>query len=102
MTGPSGKRSPRSGSCASSRVPARGRLFYPPVVPGDAVALATPPAAFAGAVARRRLEPLRTIDFALFWRDRTPAPALERFIGAARSRADGEPARRLGRELVRV
>jgi len=87
--------------CELSRA-GSGPVFYAPVVSGDAVALATAPAASAGGVARRRLKPLRTIDFALFWRDRTPAPALERFIGAARSCADGAPARRLGRELARV
>jgi len=87
--------------CELSRA-GSGPVFYTPVVSGDALALATAPAASAGGVARRRLEPLRTVDFALFWRDRTPAPALERFIGAARSRADGEPTHRLGRELARV
>jgi DNA-binding transcriptional LysR family regulator len=79
-----------------------GPAFYAPVVAGDALALTTSPAASAGGLAARCLEPVRTIDFALFWRDRTPAPALDGFIAAARSSAQGERRRRLGRDLVPI
>jgi DNA-binding transcriptional LysR family regulator len=79
-----------------------GPAFYAPVVSGDALALTTSPTASAGGLAARRLEPVRAIDFALFRRDKTPTPALDRFIGAARSFAEGEPERRFGRELARV
>jgi len=79
-----------------------GPAFYAPVVSGDALALTTSPPASAGGLAARRLEPVRAIDFALFWRDRTPAPALERFIDAARSVTEGTPGRWSGRELALV
>jgi len=79
-----------------------GPAFYGPVVSGDAVALTTSPAASAGGLAARRLEPAGDIQFALFWRDKTPAPALDRFIGAARAATEGEPARRHGHDLAEV
>jgi len=87
--------------CELSRV-GSGPAFYAPVVSGDAVALTTAPTAAAGGLAARRLEPVRTIDFALFWRDRTPAPALAGFIGAARSTVEGDSEHRFGRGLAGV
>src|SRR4051794_28316492 len=79
-----------------------GPAFYAPVVCGDALALTTAPAAGAGGLAARRLEPARGIDFALLWPDKTPAPALERFVDAAASCAEGDPAQRLARNLAEV
>jgi DNA-binding transcriptional LysR family regulator len=87
--------------CELARV-GSGPAFYAPVAAGDALALTTSPAAPAGCLAARRLKPVRSIDFALFWQDRSPAPALDRFIDAARSCAEGEPEQRLGRELAGV
>jgi DNA-binding transcriptional LysR family regulator len=87
--------------CELSRA-GSGPAFYAPVVSGHALALTTSPSASAGGVAARRLEHVGAIDFALVWRDRTPAPALDRFIGAARSCAEGEPEQRLGGGLARV
>jgi len=88
-------------ACELSRA-GSGPAFYEPVVSGDALALTTSPPASAGGLAVRRLEPVRAIDFALFWRDKTPAPALERFIDAARSATEGKPGQRSGRELALV
>jgi DNA-binding transcriptional LysR family regulator len=88
-------------TCELSRA-GSGPAFYAPVVSGDALALTTSPTASAGGLAARRLEPSHAIDFALFWRDKTPTPALDRFIGEARSCAAVEPQQRFGRELARV
>jgi DNA-binding transcriptional LysR family regulator len=79
-----------------------GPAFYAPVVSGDAVALTTSPGASAGGLTARRLEPARAIELALVWRDKTPAPALDRLIDAARSRAEGAPEQWPGRGLARV
>jgi DNA-binding transcriptional LysR family regulator len=88
-------------ACELSRV-GSGPAFYAPVVSGDALALTTSPTACAGGLAARRLAPVRAIEFALVWRDKTPAPALDRFIGAARSCAEGEPEHHYGRDLAGV
>jgi len=87
--------------CELSR-PGSGPALYAPVCSGDALALTTSPTAAACGLVARRLEPIRAIDFVLAWRDQTPAPALGRFIGAARSFGADEPAQRRGRELARV
>jgi DNA-binding transcriptional LysR family regulator len=79
-----------------------GPAFYAPVASGDALALTTSPAASAGGLAARPLEAAGAIEFALFWRDQTPAPALDRLIAAARAHAAGEPEQRAGRHLARV
>lgn len=50
---------------------------------GDALALTTSSAAAVGGVVARSLEPSRWVDFALLWRDETPAPTLQHFIDAA-------------------
>src|SRR4051812_35594310 len=79
-----------------------GPALYAPVRSGAALALATSPTASACGLVARRLEPTRAIDFALFWRDPTPAPALGRFIGAAKSFTADGPEQRRGRELAGV
>lgn len=61
------------------------------VASGEAVALTTSPAAVARDVVVRPLHPTRRLEFALLWRDATPAPAVEHFIDAAKTTA--EPAR---------
>jgi DNA-binding transcriptional LysR family regulator len=88
-------------ACELSRA-GSGPALYAPVVSGGALALTTSPTACAGGLVARRLEPVRAIDFALFWRDKTPTPALDRLIGAARSCTADEPDQRFGRELARV
>jgi len=88
-------------ACELSRA-GSGPALYAPVVAGDALALTTSPTASAAGLAARRLKPIRAIDFALVWRDKTPAPALDRLISATRSRATDEPAYRPRRELARV
>jgi DNA-binding transcriptional LysR family regulator len=87
--------------CELSRA-GSGPAFYAPVVSGEALALTTSPTAAAGGLVARRLEPVRAIEFGLFWREKTPAPALDRFIGAAGSPTADEPAQRFGRELALV
>ena len=91
-----------SGAVVELRRAGSGPAFYAPVASGDALALTTPPPAVAGDFAARRLEPVRAIELALFWRDKTPAPALDRFIGAARACAATGPQQRASRELARV
>src|SRR4051794_34241978 len=88
-------------ACELSRA-GSGPAFYVPVVSGDALALTTSPAAAAEGLAARPLERADAIDFALFWRDKTPAPALDRFIAAARTYTAGEPEQPAGRHLARV
>jgi DNA-binding transcriptional LysR family regulator len=87
--------------CELSRT-GSGPAFYAPVVSGDALALTTSPPASASGLAARRLEPARAIEFALVWRDQPPAPALDRFIRAARSCAKGDAGQRVGRGLAAV
>jgi DNA-binding transcriptional LysR family regulator len=60
-----------------------GPALHAAVSAGSAVALTTAAAATSGDVLVRPLEPSRRIDFALLWRDETPAPALGEFIRAA-------------------
>jgi DNA-binding transcriptional LysR family regulator len=50
---------------------------------GDALALTTAPSSLGLGVSARSLEPLRTLDFELLWRDETPSPALQEFISDA-------------------
>ena len=65
------------------------------VASGDALALTTSAAAAVGGLVARSLEPSRWVDFALVWRDETPAPALKHFIDAASAiSAPGRPALR--------
>lgn len=67
-----------------------GPALFASVAAGEALTLTTSPELCAGLVARP-LDPPCHLDFALLWRDETPAPALDQFIRAAASIA--EPAR---------
>jgi hypothetical protein len=54
---------------------------------GDALALTTTPDAAIGGVVARAINPARRVEFALLWRDETPAPALKELIRCAEARA---------------
>jgi DNA-binding transcriptional LysR family regulator len=80
-----------------------GPALLAAVASGDALALATARDAAASGLAARALEPARTVEFALFSQDQTPAPALDRFIRvAAASATAAEPERRFHRAIVRA
>ena len=64
------------------------------VAAGDALALTTTPDAPIGGVVARAISPVRRVEFALLWRDETPAPALKELIRCAEARA-GAPRRML-------
>ncbi|HEX6654225.1 MAG TPA: LysR family transcriptional regulator [Thermoleophilaceae bacterium] len=64
------------------------------VAAGHALALTTTPDAAIGGVVARAISPARRIEFALLWRDETPAPALNELIRCAEARA-GAPRRML-------
>jgi hypothetical protein len=49
----------------------------------EAVAVTTAPAVPPAGVLVRPLDPLRTIQFELLWRDETPSPALAEFTSLA-------------------
>jgi DNA-binding transcriptional LysR family regulator len=68
-----------------------GPALFTSVADGEALGLATTPAAADGGVVARPVEPESLVDFDLIWRDETPSPALEHFIRAAAVIA--EPAR---------
>ena len=68
-----------------------GPALFAGVESGDAVALTTSPHAVAAGMVVRPLDPARRVDFALLWREETPAPALIEFIHA--SKALVEPVR---------
>jgi DNA-binding transcriptional LysR family regulator len=68
-----------------------GPALFASVASGEALALATTPAAAYGGMVARPLEPERLVDFELIRRDETPSPALDHFIQAAATIA--EPAR---------
>jgi DNA-binding transcriptional LysR family regulator len=53
------------------------------VAAGDALALTTLPDAGIGGVTARAIKPVRRVEFALLWRDETPAPALHELIRCA-------------------
>jgi DNA-binding transcriptional LysR family regulator len=57
------------------------------VAAGDALALTTTPDAAIGGVVARAISPVRRVEFALLWRDETPAPALNELIRCAQARA---------------
>ena len=57
------------------------------VAAGDALALTTTPDAAIGGMAARAISPARRVEFALLWRDETPAPALKDLIRCAEARA---------------
>jgi DNA-binding transcriptional LysR family regulator len=60
-----------------------GPALFAGVVSGDAVALTTSPADATRGMVARPLAPPAMVEFALLWRDATPAPALARFIDCA-------------------
>jgi DNA-binding transcriptional LysR family regulator len=62
-----------------------GPALFASVQSGDAVALTTSPRVAADGMVARPLDPIRYVDFALFWRDEKPAPALTEFIRSATS-----------------
>jgi hypothetical protein len=64
-----------------------GPAMLAAVVAGDALALATTPDAAVGGVMARAISPARRVEFALLWRDQTPAPALNELIRCAEARA---------------
>jgi DNA-binding transcriptional LysR family regulator len=68
-----------------------GPALFSAVAAGEALALTAWAAAATGGLVARPLKPRRSMDFALIWRDETPAPALHQFIDVAATIA--EPAR---------
>ena len=64
-----------------------GPAMLAAVAAGDALALTTTPDAAIGAVVARAISPVRRVEFALLWRDETPAPALNELIRCAEARA---------------
>jgi DNA-binding transcriptional LysR family regulator len=64
-----------------------GPAMLAAVAAGDALALATTPDAAVGGVVARAISPARRVEFALLWRDQTPAPALNELIRCAEARA---------------
>jgi DNA-binding transcriptional LysR family regulator len=71
-----------------------GPALLAAVAAGDALALTTTPDAAIGGVVARAISPVRRVEFALLWRDETPAPALNELIRCAEARA-GAPRRML-------
>ncbi|HKP88392.1 MAG TPA: LysR family transcriptional regulator [Thermoleophilaceae bacterium] len=71
-----------------------GPALFSGVASGEALALTTCASTGAGGLVARPLEPQRSVDFALIWRDETPAPALRRFIEVAATIAAPAPAGR--------
>ena len=65
-----------------------GPAMLAAVAAGEALALTTTPDAAIGGVVTRAIHPARRVEFALFWRDETPAPALDELIRCAEARAD--------------
>jgi DNA-binding transcriptional LysR family regulator len=64
-----------------------GPAMLAAIAAGDAVALTTTPDAAMGGVVARAIGPVRRIEFALLWHDKTPAPALNELIRCAEARA---------------
>jgi DNA-binding transcriptional LysR family regulator len=71
-----------------------GPAMLAAVAAGEALALTTAPDAAIGGVVARAITPVRRVEFALLWRDETPAPALNELIRCAEARA-GAPRRML-------
>jgi hypothetical protein len=57
------------------------------VAAGEALALTATPDDAIGGVVARPINPVRHVEFALLWRDETPAPALTELIRLAAARA---------------
>jgi DNA-binding transcriptional LysR family regulator len=64
-----------------------GPAMLAAVAAGDALALATTPDAATGGMVARAIDPARRVEFALFWREETPAPALNELVRCAEARA---------------
>src|SRR3954470_14979430 len=64
-----------------------GPAMLAAVAAGDALALTTTPDAAIGGAVARAISPVRRVEFALLWRDETPAPALSELIRCAEARA---------------
>jgi len=64
-----------------------GPAMLAAVAAGDALALTTTPGAADRGVMARAISPTRRVEFALLWRDETPAPALSELIRCAEARA---------------
>jgi DNA-binding transcriptional LysR family regulator len=64
-----------------------GPAMLAAVAAGDALALTTTPDVVIGGVVARPISPTRRVEFALLWRDETPAPALDELIRSAEARA---------------
>jgi DNA-binding transcriptional LysR family regulator len=60
-----------------------GPAMLAEVTAGEALALTTTPFGAAGPVSARAIHPGRRVEFALLWRDETPAPALGQLIRCA-------------------
>jgi DNA-binding transcriptional LysR family regulator len=60
-----------------------GPAMLAAVAAGDALALTTTPDPVIGGVVARAISPARRVEFALFWRDENPAPALNELIRCA-------------------
>jgi DNA-binding transcriptional LysR family regulator len=64
-----------------------GPAMFAAVAAGDALALTTAPGVAIGGAVARPISPARRVEFALLWRDETPAPALDELIRCADARA---------------
>src|SRR3954470_3857144 len=64
-----------------------GPAMLAAVAAGDALALTTTPDAAIGGAVARAISPVRRVEFALLWRDETPAPALDELVRCAEGRA---------------
>ena len=66
-----------------------GPALLAAVAAGGAVALTTTSDAATGGMVARAIDPPQRVEFALFWRDDTPAPALNELLRCAEARAGG-------------
>jgi DNA-binding transcriptional LysR family regulator len=64
-----------------------GPAMLAAVAAGDALALTTTSDAAIGGLVARAIDPVRRVEFALFWREETPAPALKELILCAEAPA---------------
>jgi DNA-binding transcriptional LysR family regulator len=64
-----------------------GPAMLATVAAGEAVALTTTADGAIREIVARAVHPVRRVEFALFWRDETPAPALEQLIRRGEARA---------------
>ena len=71
-----------------------GPAMLAAVAAGEALAMTTTADAAIGGAGARAISPVRRVEFALLWRDETPAPALKELIRCAEAPA-GAPRRML-------